>query len=101
MTARRINRAARRYLLTGQPEPFAYGFMHSGGRWTVQVDMGIGQAEVRYHETPEARGRFLAAHPRASPVGKRNVWVRTFRGTMFPTCKAGIVSFLDTARFTR
>lgn len=82
--SRRISRAARRYLLTGQPEPSSYGIrlpgsLFAGGRWALEYP-GDACPVVSFFSTPESRDAWVdenSAKRRA--VGKRNRFVKVFR----------------------
>lgn len=95
--SRRISRAARRYLLTGQPESEAYAFGHSGGRWALHTkhlgDMSF--VTVLHFRDAAERRAWMGRRPHVQAVGKRNPWVRAFRRTMFPDCRAARVSRAD------
>lgn len=91
--SRRISRAARRYLLTGQPEPEAYGAIiagqHVGGCWGVLIDAG-GRQAVHFFPDRYSRAVWLALPSAANApfsvastgraaVGKRHPLVKAFR----------------------
>lgn len=80
---RRISRAARRYLITFQPEPYALGFeapigAFIGGRWGWQTS-GT-RDTIRHFATPVQRDMWVEQNPEArTAVGKRHPLVKAFR----------------------
>lgn len=87
-----INKAKRRFLLTGHLEKPAYGayfgprssraFM--GGRWALQHHArGQTPAQVYFFHDETHRARWIALNPgRRQAVGKRHPAVKAFRNDM-------------------
>jgi hypothetical protein len=91
--SRRISRAARRFLLTGQPEPEAYGHTiagrPAGGCWGILTDAG-GRQTVHFFQSRNIRSVWLALPSAANApfsiastgraaVGKRHPLVKALR----------------------
>jgi hypothetical protein len=79
---KRMNRKARRYLLTFAPEPFAWSFGHTGGRWAVQVqpDHLHARDTVFHFASPAERAEWIGRNPqRRKAIGKRDMRVKAFR----------------------